>query len=530
MQPSGAGDLPSYVSRDVLLTLLESPNCVQAQHRLLRLQRLHGNSYVGRVIKTSKEGESKSKRHSSMVAGSGDVRLSEKQIAGDGSQPIRRKSLNTLIQRTDGGSNNIQNLRRLLRSDQESEAIRLMGRLSREDVNFVLESREYRELAVNAFNNDEMYRGVRAMRGDLYRSLEWMFDEGTDWEKLRNVVRRAPSGRARVRGDNWMKNQFVSEINDEQMCELVNLLGGSLLWKLSWMYAEGVGAWGRIRAKITARGLTDAQKRQVRNNSDIKRYFVSKLNDEQMCEAVDLLGGSLLWKLSWMYAEGVGSWGRIRAKLTAASVDERQKRQVRENREMQRYFVGELNRPQLWEAISLLGGNAEWLRQEGITEDCTPSKRRAIASAHPIAMEMLTNSRRRLTQRPLEATVITSLDRHFHSHGNWVARQVRQVLSTIKRELPRTTYECEAARTGMCSSAQAYTWWTFGDIHLCPQFFASTMSTRDRAETIIHEGAHLFTGALDLGYYNTGSGYASRSTFRALLNADPYSELANEIG
>jgi hypothetical protein len=147
------------------------------------------------------------------------VRLSENQAAGDGVQPILCKTLNTLIQRTDGESTEIQNLRRLLRDDQEGAAIQLMGRLSREDVSWVLESREFRELAVSAFNNDEMYRGVRAMRGDLYRSLEWMFDEGTDWQKLRDVIRRTPSGQARVRGDNWMKDRFVGEINDEQMWE-----------------------------------------------------------------------------------------------------------------------------------------------------------------------------------------------------------------------------------------------------------------------------------------------------------------------
>ena len=156
------------------------------------------------------------------------------------------------VQRVPAETANLTSLRQLLRDDQENPAITLMGRLAPNEVRDVLASREFKELAISAFNNSEMYRGVKAMHGDLYPSLERMFDEGTDWEKLRDVIRNAPSGHDRVRADNWMKDQFVSACNNREMAEAVNLLGGTLVQKLSWMLAEGTDMQLVSRAIQTA--------------------------------------------------------------------------------------------------------------------------------------------------------------------------------------------------------------------------------------------------------------------------------------
>ncbi|MGB3458295.1 MAG: DUF4157 domain-containing protein [Halobacteriota archaeon] len=375
---------------------------------------------------------------------------------------VVQQASGNIVQRIRNETPNITRLREHLRDDQEDTAIGLMGRLSASEVQDVLASREFKELAISAFNNDEMYRGIRAMHGDLYPSLEWMFDEGTDWGKVKNIIRRAPSGKANIRKDNWMKDQFVNICNDEQMAEAVDLLGGTVLWKLSWMYAEGVGDWELIKAKITASGVTEAQKKQVRENPDMKKYFAK-----------------------------------------------------------------ELNKKEIWEAVGLLGGDLKWMEEKGIFEDCTEAQEKEIFIAHPLSRTMLTNAIALLSASSLTPKVTSALNTHFKSHNNFVVNQVKATLQRIRGKLPYVTYECEQSDTGMCATAGAYTWWIFGDIHLCLSFFGK--KPRKQATTIIHEGAHLFVGKLDLGYADK-KGYVTHSTFRALLNADPYSELVNAIG
>lgn len=210
-----------------------------------------------------------------------------------------------VIRRLVKETENTKKLRSLLDDDQENEAIALMGKLGDDEVKDVLASREFRELAIDAFNNDEMYRGVKALKADLYPSLEWMFDEGTDWEKVKDMIPAAPSGQDRVRADNWMKGEFVGICDNDEMADAVDLLGGTLAQKLAWMKAEGT-SWTAIRKKIVATGAA-AEKTALYGESEIRDLFVSECNDEEMAEAVRLLGGSLLQRLHWLVAEEVSA-------------------------------------------------------------------------------------------------------------------------------------------------------------------------------------------------------------------------------
>jgi len=279
---------------------------------------------------------------------------------------VVQQASGAVIQRVPDEISNTENLRQLLQDDQEDAAIELMGRLSAEEVQAVLTSREFKELATDTFNNDEMYRGVRAMRGDLYRSLEWMFDEGTDWSKVRGVITRAPSGKDRVRTDNWMKEQFVGICNNEEMAEAVGLLGGTLLQQLTWMKAEG-SSWELVKARIQA--TTDAgQKTALYGNSEMRDLFVSVCNNEEMAEAVGLLGGTLLQQLTWMKAEG-SSWELVKARIQATT-DAGQKTALYGNSEMRDLFVSVCNNEEMAEAVGLLGGTllqkSQWVIAEGI--------------------------------------------------------------------------------------------------------------------------------------------------------------------
>jgi hypothetical protein len=304
---------------------------------------------------------------------------------------VMQQASSTVIQRDPNNISSIDRLRQLLQDNEEDEAIELMGRLSAEEVQAVLMSREFKELAMDAFNNGEMYRGIRAMRGDLYRSLEWMFDEGTDWGKVRDVITRAPSGKDRIRTDNWMKDQFVGICNDEEMAEAVSLLGGTLLQQLTWMKAEGSSwslvkassNWSLVKARIQA--TTDAaQKRTLYSNSDLREFFVDVCNDEEMAEAVSLLGGTLLQQLTWMKAEG-SNWDLVKTKLQDSTIPQTEKTDLYNHDSMKNFFVSVCNDEEMAEAVDSLQGTLlqklRWMAAEGSNWDLVKTKIEATTTS-----------------------------------------------------------------------------------------------------------------------------------------------------
>lgn len=208
-------------------------------------------------------------------------------------------------------------LRQLLQNDDEDAAITLMGQLDTTEVQQVFASREFKELAMSAFGDAEMYRGVLAMHGDLYPSLEWMFDEETNWTMVRDVITHSATGKERVRRDNWMKEQFVGVCGDVEMADAVDLLEGTLLQKLTWMKAEDSN-WSLVRAKIVA--TTDEnQKAALYPVREMRDFFVDICDDPEMTDAVGLLGGTLLQKINWLLAEDASAEYFFRVIRTAPS-------------------------------------------------------------------------------------------------------------------------------------------------------------------------------------------------------------------
>ena len=186
----------------------------------------------------------------------------------------------------------LDQLKKLLDDDKEKDAITLMGTLSLPDVATVLNSAEYQKLAVSSFDNDEMYRGVKAMKGDLKRSLIWMFDEGTDVAKVRDVINNATAGHDQVRAS--MRAQFVDLCDNKEMAAMVDLLKGDLAFKLDWMREEGT-SWSLVRPKIIV--APEAEKAVIRASADWRAFFVDICDIDDMGLAVQLLGGDLEWKL-----------------------------------------------------------------------------------------------------------------------------------------------------------------------------------------------------------------------------------------
>ena len=230
-----------------------------------------------------------------------------------------------------------------------------MGTLSAPDVATVLNSAEYQSLAVSAFDNDEMYRGVKAMKGDLKRSLIWMFDEGTDIAKVRDVINNATAGHDQVRTS--MRAQFVDLCDNEEMAAMVDLLKGDLAFKLDWMREEGT-SWSLVRPKIII--AAEAEKALIRASADWRAFFVDICDNDDMGLAVQLLGGDLEWKLGWIKAEGT-NWQRLVQVIAGAPDGE--KATIRNSPTWKAFFIEECNDEEMakvvaaW-AVTSSGGSA----------------------------------------------------------------------------------------------------------------------------------------------------------------------------
>ncbi|MFO1434535.1 MAG: DUF4157 domain-containing protein [Candidatus Competibacteraceae bacterium] len=210
-------------------------------------------------------------------------------------------------------NSNLEQLQKLLKNKDAETAIVLIRLLSPDEVSQVLSSELFKGLAISAFDNKEMYRAVKAMHGDLHPSLKWMFEEGTDWEKARDVIQQAPSGHKKVIQDWWFKEQFVNICNDEEMAEAVDLLGGTLLQKLTWMKAEGSN-WSLVRTKLLQTSDKE-QKMELYNSPEMRDFFVDVCSDVHMQEAVVLLGGDPSQQSEWLRAKGTSVLTSVKGEI-----------------------------------------------------------------------------------------------------------------------------------------------------------------------------------------------------------------------
>ncbi len=258
-------------------------------------------------------------------------------------------------------------LKTQLDDGNEDEAIKLMGKLGDDEKTAVLNSREYKELAISAFGNKTMYRAMKSMRFNLYKSLEWMFDEGTNWEYVSDMIKLVKDGRDSVMADGWMRKQFTDICNNKEMAVAVDLLGGTLMQKLTWMEDEGAD-WGLVRAKITA--TTDKnEKTALYGSNHMRDFFTSICGNDEMAEAVGLIGGTLLQKLTWMEDEG-SDWGLVKKKITDTK-NPVEKTDLYASTQMRSFFTGICNDKEMTEAVTLLGGTLNnklrWLAAEEVS-------------------------------------------------------------------------------------------------------------------------------------------------------------------
>jgi hypothetical protein len=122
----------------------------------------------------------------------------------------------------------------------EEEVIAVMGRLAPADVATVLGDATLKRQASGCLTDEEMHRAVKAMNGDLVKSLEWMFAEGTHWTYLKDVIASKPGEIANVATAAGMQKGFVAECSVEELREATRLLALDVATRDKWLEAAGL--------------------------------------------------------------------------------------------------------------------------------------------------------------------------------------------------------------------------------------------------------------------------------------------------
>ena len=198
-------------------------------------------------------------------------------------------------------------LQSLLDDDKEEQAIAQMRALSVDDAKKMLDQPHLRKLAVKSFNDEEMARGIASLKG------------------------------------------------------------GTLLQKLRWMAAEDVTSFGLVWSMLVDKSVSAKEKTDLYSKNDIRAYFISLCNNDQMAGVVDVLGGDLVQKLHWMLLEGT-SWSAVVDKLNAQPQLE-QRQGVYKFAPMKGLFVDLLGNDEMAQLMRALGAPLDtaldWMAAEG---------------------------------------------------------------------------------------------------------------------------------------------------------------------
>ncbi len=267
--------------------------------------------------------------------------------------------------------NPIEELRALLDDDNETGAIAKMGELPGPDAVTVLGDGRMRSLAVDCFDNEEMARGVRGLRGGtLEQKLRWMFAEGTDWSLVRPLLAdtNVPAEqKTALYPHNDLRSEFTGICDDDEMADAVSLMGGTLEQRLNWMFVEGTSFRAVVRL-ISDPNVPAEQKSSLLTKDYMRAFFVDICSDTDMYVAVGHLGGTLEQRLRWMFAEG-SNWRYVRQQIADAGVPADQKLALYPHNDLRSGFTEVCDDDEMAEAVRLLGGTLaqklNWMFVEG---------------------------------------------------------------------------------------------------------------------------------------------------------------------
>jgi hypothetical protein len=152
---------------------------------------------------------------------------------------------------------------------------------------------------------------VKLLPLDLPTKLKWMQAEGSDWDLMKDVILSVPrEERTQVVEDDKLRAFFVSECNDAEMYEAVQLLGGRLRKQLAWMAAEDCeDEW--IKERVNA--VEDAKERTGVYSEEIAWRRLLELSHKDRVDMAKRLGGTPDQQLS-LFQNDVGidklTWAR----------------------------------------------------------------------------------------------------------------------------------------------------------------------------------------------------------------------------
>ena len=218
------------------------------------------------------------------------------------------RAVGALLQRAPAATpDGLTKLQSLLDDDQEEQAIAQMRALSVDDAKKMLDQPHLRKLAVKSFGDEEMARGIASLKG------------------------------------------------------------GTLQQKLRWMIAEDVTSFGLVWSMLVDKSVPAKEKTDLYSQNDIRAYFISLCNNDEMASVVDVLGGDLVQKLHWMLLEGT-SWNAVVKKLNAQPQLE-QRQGVYKFAPMKGLFVDLLGNDEMAMLMRALGAPLntalEWMAEEG---------------------------------------------------------------------------------------------------------------------------------------------------------------------
>ena len=162
-------------------------------------------------------------------------------------------------------------------------------------------------------STEEMAELVDIMGGDLHYKWDWTFTTGTNWGIISSKAEAAPQNeRDACRTDEWL-GRVIPEVSEDEMAQLVDIMGGDLAYKLHWMYTKGSN-WGLIQPKVEA--APQAERDAVRNDEWKPRHLGMLVHDE-IFVLVELLNGTLAEKLDWLFDAGT-HYDAVRSKVTGS--------------------------------------------------------------------------------------------------------------------------------------------------------------------------------------------------------------------
>ena len=216
----------------------------------------------------------------------------------------------------------------------------------------VMRTEEWMGIFTGLFSLTDVGTLVDLLGGDLTFKWTWLFAASTDYAHLLEKASAAPQGeRDACRGDQW-KGQVAGVTSTDNMAELVDVLGGDLHFKWDWMFAASP-KWDHIAAKAEAapQGERDACRNDV-----WRGLMCATIAVDEMALLVDILGGDLDFKWDWMFTQGT-TWGHIEEKANNAPQAERDA--CRSDAWKPR-VVGAVALAEMDILVDILGGDLAW--------------------------------------------------------------------------------------------------------------------------------------------------------------------------